>query len=635
MQKKFFRNFNIWHLVLFTIFTLIFFLSLRQIYDTDIGFHLRGGEWILSNKSFHHYDVFTYTVRKNEYIAMYWLFQIILFLVFRIGRDGAISIWNSILILILFFLIYQRLRKFSIPVWVICILIIASIFPFEIRFGVRPEIMTYIFLILTLFILDKYFFNQKNCLCLLPIIQLLWVNIHGLFILGWAAIICYLISMYIHKKQLFKNLLKWSFVSFFASLINPYLLKGILFPFYLFTRLQNSSVFKDAITEFASPFSARGFLLTSHSALFIYFLFFVFLLFLIIITHRHRKIHEYLLFIAFGYLSSTAVRNIPLFIIIAIQIIGLSVKDCILLFKKFIKSSRLAEKSIALTIAIFVILFMLRVINNGYYANRGGGNFGLGFDRDIQPIKMGEFMLKNRVTKRILNDMNRGSWLIWAVRQPVYIDGRLEVMKEALFKEFHESHQPGGLIKLIEKYKPSIILFDYSYPEALFWDIDLENSSDWRIIYWDETTVIYAKNDYAGQIEPVSLLSVINKMGIDINLKEKEIWKILRTHTKSYFILFLESLYKKQSYPIVLTRMAFYASVKLDFRIAELLYLYALKEADYHRTEIYFRLGLIYHFMQKFDKAEYCYQRVLKEIPQHKKAKEMLIRLRQNLPPIK
>ncbi|MEO0206102.1 MAG: tetratricopeptide repeat protein, partial [candidate division WOR-3 bacterium] len=524
--------------------------------------------------------------------------------------------------------------KSTIPLWLICFLILSSIFPFEIRFGVRPEIFTYIFIVLMLLILDLYLFHKKNRLFFLPFIQLLWVNLHGLFILGWVIMICYLIGIFFSERKRFKELLKWTTISLFASLINPYHIKGILFPFYLFTRLQDSSVFKDAITEFASPFSLRGFLLTSHSALYLYFIFLGITLILIIITRYQRKIHEYLLFVAFGYLSCTAVRNIPLFLIIALQIIGLSIRDVLPEIKKrlFIKQS--AENVVAISVGIFSLLFSLRVINNGYYSERGGGIFGVGFDRDIQPTKAGEFLKKNGLKGRILNDLNRGSWLIWSVREPVYIDGRLEVMKEALFSEFHNSHEPGGLIRLVNKYNPSLIIFDYSYPEALYWDIDLEGSPGWRIIYWDETSVMYAKIDYATEFRTISFISTIQQMGIDTSLSEKERWDILRTPTKSNLSLFFEGLYKRQDYPVCLTRMAFYSSVKLDFKAAEILYLNALKRADYHRAEIYFRLGLIYHFMQDFVKAEYCYQRVLKEKPEQKKAKELLNRLRQGLPPV-
>ncbi|MEO0189514.1 MAG: hypothetical protein ABIL18_00880, partial [candidate division WOR-3 bacterium] len=62
------RKSILWYIVLFFIFGVVFLLSLRKIYDVDIGFHLRGGEWMLENKSFHHYDVFTYTARNNEYV---------------------------------------------------------------------------------------------------------------------------------------------------------------------------------------------------------------------------------------------------------------------------------------------------------------------------------------------------------------------------------------------------------------------------------------------------------------------------------------------------------------------------------------------------------------------------------------
>lgn len=623
---------SLWHLALILIFALVFFLSLRKIYDTDIGFHLRGGEWMLSNKSFHRYDEFTYTVRGTEYIAMYWLYQIILFTLYHLFNDRAISVFNSILILIFYFFLYKRLRRAQIPDWLISILLFTSIFPLEIRFGPRPEIFTYICMAMMLFILDLFYHDKKNYLYLLPAVQLIWVNSHGLFIIGWGIMLYYLISIYFHEKTRFKDLSKWSLISIALSFLNPYHIKGILFPFYLFTRLQNTSIFKDAITEFASPFSSRGFLLTPHSALFVYFIFLVLSLFLLISTRR--KIHEYLLFLSFAYLSSTAVRNIPLFIIVAVPIIGSGIKDLLLRIKISFKYFKLLQNIFAIIIVSFALLFILCVINNGYYALRGGGNFGPGFDPEVQPLKAGEFIVKNNLKGRILNDLNRGSWLIWAVREPVYIDGRLEVIKERLFKEFHDSHKSGGILQLIEKYRPSIVIFDYSYPEALFWDIDLENSEDWRIIYWDETSVIYARNGYAEELKPISFLDVIHQRGLDTDLNEQKVWSILRTPTKSLLKLLFESLYKRQNYPTALIKMAFYASVKLDFQAAEILYLNALKKSDYHRAEIYFRLGLIYHFMQKFDKAEYCYERTLKEKSGHKKAREMLNRLRQRLLPI-
>jgi len=628
------KRFNIWTIVLLLIMAIIFCLSLRKIYDTDIGFHLRGGEWMLKNRSFHHYDRFTYTVPHHEYIAMYWLYQIILFFIFKFFSDGMITISNSILILLFFALIYLRLSKFSIPIWLICILILTSVFSFEIRFGVRPEIFTYIFMTLMLFILDLYYFHKKNLLFLLPVIQLLWVNLHGLFILGWAILFCYLISIFFHEKKKLKELLKWSIISIIVSLFNPYHIKGILFPFYLFTRLQNSSVFKDAITEFASPFSARGFLLTSHSALFIYFIFLFLSIFVLIITKDKRKIHEYLLFFAFGYLSTTAVRNIPIFMVIAIHILGTGFKDLIPVIKKILRIPKSLENSIAIAISVFSFLFILHIINNGYYASRGGGNFGIGFDTEFQPIRACEFIVKNNLKGKILNDINRGSWLIWAVREPVYIDGRLEVMKETLFEEFHNSHHPGGIVRLIEKYKPDLIIFDYSYPEALFWDIDLENLPDWTIIYLDETSVIYARDGYGEQFKPFNFSKVIQNLGIDTIFDEQKIWSILRKQQKSNFKLFFESLYRKQTYPVSLTRLAFYTSVKLDFTTAEILYLNAIKRSEHHLAEIYFRLGLIYHFMEKLDKAEYCYRRVLSENPGHRNAKEMLNRLKQGVPPV-
>ncbi len=627
------KGFNYWYITIVAIFVLILILSLRKIYDTDIGFHLRGGEWMLENKSFHHFDVFTYTVRNNEYIAMYWMFQIILYLLYKLGGDGLISIFNSIILLVFFVLVFYRLRRSAVPLWLCAISLFACILPIEIRFGVRPEIFTYLFLVLVLLVLDDYFYRRSKRLYLLPMIMLAWVNFHGLYILGFIAIGCYLISTYVHQRPQFKGLLKWSVLSLIVTLINPYFLKGWSFPFYLFTRLQSHSIFKDAITEFASPFSLRGYLLTHHLALYIYYIFNLFSIGVSIATFNRRKIHELLLLILFGYVSLTAVRNIPLFTIIAIQIVALGIRDLMEQVDRLKKFFSKLEFTLAIGILIIAVSFALQVKNNHYYARRGGGSFGVGFDSLVHPIKACEFLKKHNINGRILNDLNRGSWLIWSTHLPVFIDGRLEVMREEFFREFHESHSPGGINELIAKYNPVVIFFDYSYPEALYWDIDLENNSDWRIIYWDETSIIYARNDYKPELQSISLLSALKQILVDTTISDNEAWQILTSPTKSLTALFFEGLVKSTCYPTGILRMAFYASVKLDFQTAEILYLNALKKADYNRGEIYFRLALIYHFTGAFEKAEYCYKRVLQEKPGHKKTQEMLSKLRKGLLP--
>ena len=244
-----------WFWPLVGVFVFVFILSLRFVFNLDIGFHLRGGQWMLEHMSFHQKDIFTYTVNQNEYIAMYWLYQIMLFVVYTIIGYKGLTIMNALLISFVFYMIFLRMNAHRIPLWLSTVSIFLAACSMQIRFTVRPDIATWIFLVLMLYVLDQYFYHKKKYLFWLVIIQVLWVNFHGLFILGWVIMGAYFISSWIDNRKVDKTLLKWCIIAVAVCLLNPYLFKGIAFPFYLFTRLQNSSIFKYLISEFMSPWS--------------------------------------------------------------------------------------------------------------------------------------------------------------------------------------------------------------------------------------------------------------------------------------------------------------------------------------------------------------------------------------------
>ena len=300
-----------WFLPIVCVFMLIIVLSLRLITDIDLGFHLRGGQWMLENHSFHRTDVYTYTVNQNEYIAMYWLYQILIYVVYTITGYAGLVILNTLLITTVFALIFIRMKSARIFLPIVVITMLLAVLATEIRFSMRPEVLTWIFILATLIVLDRYFYADKNSLFALVIIQILWVNFHGLFILGWVLAGIYFVSYWVHKRRFDRTLLMWSGFSIFASLLNPYFLKGVTFPFYLFTRLQSTNIFKYVISELKSPWAisaAQDVSFFPAIAVYTYFAITFAGVILIALSFKKRKLHEYLLFAAFLYLSYTAIR---------------------------------------------------------------------------------------------------------------------------------------------------------------------------------------------------------------------------------------------------------------------------------------------------------------------------------------
>ncbi|MCX6268749.1 MAG: hypothetical protein NTW16_15590 [Bacteroidetes bacterium] len=484
----------IWPMALVSIF--IFILSLRQLSDPDLGFHLKYGKWIVANLQIPLTDQSTYTVAQHPYIDLHWLFQVILYGVFTFTGYSGISVFICILSLLLSWLILLRLRMSGIPVSVTCFSVFAAFLIMEPRIAARPEMVTFLFLTGTLFILDLYAENRKNLLFLLPLIMLLWCNMHALFILGIIVLAIFFTGMLIRDKKPDKVLLAWAIVSTLVCLINPYGMKGFTFPVELLTRFDPHNIYNQHIQEFLPFFSQPFFVLRDYLFMALLGTALTFTVF----TYRKRQLHEILLLALFGFLAIGSIRNIPLFVLIAIPIISrqaleLSVK---------VKSWRNVFGQILYPLMIIAPLAIIpRLVTNAFYtSNNSFTRTGMGIDAAHQPVQAAAFILNNHLKGRVLNSIGFGGWLSWTIPQPVFMDGRLEVMQESIYKEVTQSWN-GGLPGLIDKHSPQLIVYNYLkyYP----WTMQLRDMSDWRLIYSDGIAAIFASKEYAVEIDEIDL----------------------------------------------------------------------------------------------------------------------------------
>jgi len=90
-------KYNKWHIPLTLTVVVVFILSLRLLSDPDLGFHLNAGKWIIENFSFPVKDTFTFTAIQNDYIDLHWLFQVFIFIVFKITSYNGLSILVAII----------------------------------------------------------------------------------------------------------------------------------------------------------------------------------------------------------------------------------------------------------------------------------------------------------------------------------------------------------------------------------------------------------------------------------------------------------------------------------------------------------------------------------------------------------
>ena len=178
-------------------------------------------------------------------------------------------------------------------------------------------------------------------------------------------------------------------------------------------------------------------------------------------------------------------------------------------------------------------LFILLLWNNGYYMlSRSGIKTGAGLHTTAYPVGVGNFINTNALHERLVNDFNTGSWLEWQLPQPVFIDGRLEVMQETFFAEYLNSQQPDSLTVLLQKYKPRMVVFDYMSSGS--WHRQLAKLSDeWRMVFADETAVLYLHKNYREEFQPFNFRLYLAQRKLNNELTETQKRELLNIPVKS------------------------------------------------------------------------------------------------------
>ncbi len=236
--------------------TLAFLLGSFPLKDADIYWHLRTGDLIRQTGTVPRTDIFTFTREGTPWIDLHWIFQIAISWLHERGGVPALNIAKCVVTcLALLILIAARKRDWPIPVMVLAWL--PALFVLAGRIYVRPETLTLFYLSVFLAVIlwwDRFPFLAF----LLPVVQVAWVNSHGLFVLGPVILGFALVDAALRlglfapeRRRWWKLILIASAATGVACLINPYGLHGALYPIELAGTMSNP-VFSRNVAELTS-----------------------------------------------------------------------------------------------------------------------------------------------------------------------------------------------------------------------------------------------------------------------------------------------------------------------------------------------------------------------------------------------
>jgi hypothetical protein len=174
-------------------FPALAFIHSFYMTDPDFGWHLKAGEWILSNRALPHTDPFSIYGAGKPWYDYSWLFDVFFALLYKwFGLQGFALLEISARVAIPACL-YRMAQQVGGNFWVSVIASGAAAYSMWSIYSPRPGMFTIVFFALELEILFSALLSGKTRkLLLLPPLFWIWAGIHiefvhGLFVLGMFA----------------------------------------------------------------------------------------------------------------------------------------------------------------------------------------------------------------------------------------------------------------------------------------------------------------------------------------------------------------------------------------------------------------------------------------------------------------
>lgn len=489
------------------------FAGMQMLGDGDTGYHIRAGELMLKSGTILHSDPFSYLRPQLPWTAHEWLAEIIMALCHQVaGLPGVVLLFALIIAATNRYLFTMLVKKGN-GILVASFLVIIFIAAAKVHWLARPHIFSLLFLVFWFDTLEKIQDGINVRAWLLPASMLLWVNLHGGYIVGIFLLFLYLAGNLVifvtdrsewelcakGRTRLLSKLIGWSLA---AALINPSGYKIFIFPF----KLAMDKQLINYVSEFLSP--------NFHEPLMLKYLLLAQVAFF---AYNRRRLHPAHIFTIIFFMNMALVssRYGPLFALVLIPIMaGYADSDLKANFPaaaRFLSNRETTVSSVdklARGIAwpvLTTIIVCIFIMN---------GRISYGFDPKKKATDALEFLKREHIPGNVFNNDEFGDLMIYSLsdQYKVFIDGRLDMYHAAgVLKDYFNvtSFNPGweGIFK---NYSIGWVFFDTNNTFTRF----LQTRSEWKLIYSDKLASIFVKDipeyQYLIKKYPLEHLSVID-----------------------------------------------------------------------------------------------------------------------------
>lgn len=391
-----------WAFIYSALFIICLFFIIKDIclsIDTDFGWHLRMGRVILSN-GISVNDSFSYTMPTYHFIDHEWLSDIFIAVLYpTLGLIG--------LSILCTFIAYGSLLLQLLTIgkkW-LAVPLFLCMGGFLDYLGIRPQIFSWFFFSVLILILR----NEKRWNSLrffVPLLFLLWANVHGSFVLGFIVlIISVLYKLYAQREVSFIDA-GVVFASILITLCNPY---GYALWWETWITFTSSSL-RASIHEWQPAFFSLNFGLVFLLPISAFFVF---------KTKKYLLTRDLVLFTLLLVLGLSSVKNIPYFLILALPM----TIQAITYFEQDIRKIPRARERFSKAYLFYFVFVLVGVLWQIFFSSIIYAKY---HEYSFYPIHAVKYLQKHPFVGELFAEYDWGGYLIWKYpEKKVFVDGRM------------------------------------------------------------------------------------------------------------------------------------------------------------------------------------------------------------------
>lgn len=406
----------------------------RPLTDPDFWFHLKTGEYILTNGIIPRTDVFSFTNFGKPWVAHEWLSGAVFYAIYsRLGFPILILVF-ALVAALAFWLVFRRLETHP---FLNAFALLLSVWVVVPTVGVRPRVFTLLLTAVYLAVLLDFVRKEGGSrIWLLIPLMALWANLHAGFLVGLVLIGLIAVGLFLDSwaegvplQSIYPRLRTLALVlvgCFLVVMLNPHGPRIYTFPFEIFS----SPVQQELVSDWLSPdFHEPGLLpllvlMLATVAMFT-------------LSPRRPRPSELLLFCATLYATLKSTRHMAIFALVAGPLLA-QYSQYWLASTGFGKAfgSEPSIKVNGLTIVTALVLLAPLV------------TFGVKLKTTLSdpvrqdvvgiPVNAINDLKAKQISGNTFTDPNIwGDYLIWSVpSNPVYIDGRIDMYGDQFVREY-------------------------------------------------------------------------------------------------------------------------------------------------------------------------------------------------------